>query len=576
MHEHDVVFARQRARQVAGLLGLDGQDQVRVATAISELARNALEYGGGGEVEYLVGDGEEPALIIRVSDAGIGIADLDAILSGRFSSSTGMGVGIVGARRLMDTFDIRSAPGEGTTVTVSKRLPRGTTFTNDELARVAASLATANLAGPFGELQVQNQELMRALAELNARRDELSELNRELEETNRGVVALYAELDERAEDFRRSSETKSQFLSSLSHELRTPLTSVLALCELLLNHVDGPLTGEQEHQIEFIQSGAEGLLVLVNDLLDLARVEAGKTEVRPAEFEVEAFLGSLRGMFRPLQQKQDVALVFEPVDRLPPLFTDESKVAQILRNLIANALKFTEHGEVRVSCRAVEDRPSVVFTVADTGIGISGDDRSRIFDEFVQIDSALQAETRGTGLGLAVCRRLATLLHGRLGVESEPGAGSTFTLELPLVYVPEQETGFEPPVDPPAAEADGMAALVIDDDEVARYLASRTLRSLGYAVVEAPDGTKGLELARERRPDLIVLDLKMPVLDGFIVLQELKLDFRTTQIPVVIQTAKAVTARDRKLLIAAEAIVDKRDAGRGTLAAVIEAIRDRP
>jgi signal transduction histidine kinase/CheY-like chemotaxis protein len=578
--EHDLVLARQRARQVAGLLGLDGQDQVRVATAVSELARNALEYGGGGTVEYLLVDDGEPALLVRVSDDGAGIADLDSVLSGRFSSGNGMGVGLVGARRLMDRFEIESEPGSGTTVTVSKRLGQGAPTSQKARAELVATLQNEQLGGPFVELQRQNQELISALAELQARRDELSELNRELEETNRGVVALYAELDERAEDFRRSSESKSQFLSSLSHELRTPLTSMLALCELLMNRVDGPLTSEQEHQVQFIHTGAESLLVLVNDLLDLARVASGKTEVRPSEFEVEAFLGSLRGMFRPLQQKEAVALVFEPADGLPPIYSDESKLAQILRNLIANALKFTVEGEVRIACRFADGGATAVFTVADTGIGISGHDRVRIFDEFVQIDSALQAEVRGTGLGLAVCQRLAALLGGKLEVESEVGAGSTFTLEVPVVYRDPDEPGgpTATPVPEPAAEplrgSESRWALVIDDDEVARYLVGRTVSALGYEVIEATGGEKGLSLARERRPDLIVLDLKMPGLDGFIVLQELKLDFRTAQIPVVIQTAKAVTTRDRNLLNGAVAIVDKREAGRGSLATAVEAIRD--
>jgi signal transduction histidine kinase len=571
--EQDVVLARQRARQVARLLELDAQDQVRVATAVSELARNALEYGGGGRVEYLLSD--DAGLVVRVVDAGAGIENLDAVLDGRFAPQAGAGDGIVGARRLMDSFEVDSAAGAGTTVTVSKRLPGGRAVPGEERERLASALAREDVDGPFGELQVQDQEVMAALAELQLRRDELAELNRELEETNRGVVALYAELDERAEELRRSSDTKSRFLSSLSHELRTPLTSVLALCELLLNRVDGPLTDEQEHQVQFIRSAADSLLVLVNDLLDLARVEAGKTAVRPTRFDVEGFLGSLRGMFRPLQRNEDVALVFESAEGLPPLYTDEAKLAQIIRNLIANALKFTAQGEVRISCRLDEARPAVVFTVADTGIGISSEDRLLIFDEFVQIESALQSEVRGAGLGLAVCQRLATLLGARLDVTSELGVGSTFTVEVPLVYAPADPT--DEPSPPDTADETGEAlparsALIVDDDEVARYLASRTLQSLGFAVVEAHDGAAGLAAARERRPSLIVLDLKMPELDGFMVLQELKLDFRTADIPVVVQTARPLTARERNLLSGAIAILDKREATRGSLATVVEAL----
>ncbi|HWE82484.1 MAG TPA: ATP-binding protein [Gaiellaceae bacterium] len=569
--EQDVVFARQRARQLAQLLGLDGQDQVRVATAVSELARNALEYAGGGKVVYAVAR-DSSGLVVRVSDEGPGIAEHEKVLAGRFTSRTGMGVGIVGARRLMDSFDLRTSPGDGTTVTITKHLPRGTLLTNKARAEIVSNLAREDVAGPFGELQIQNQELMQALAELQVRRDELADMNRELDETNRGVVALYAELDERAEELRRTSDTKTRFLSSLSHELRTPLTSMLALCELLLNRVDGPLTDEQEHQVRFVHSGAESLLVLVNDLLDLARVAAGKTAVKPTEFEVDGFFGALRGMFRPLHQNESVALVFEPAAGVPVLNTDEAKLAQILRNLISNALKFTETGEVRVSCR-VGGEDSVMFTVADTGIGISPDDRLQIFDEFVQIESALQAGVRGTGLGLAVCRRLAALLGGRLDVESESGVGSTFTVEIPVVYSPSDEAEeIDHTADLAPHAANMKSALVIDDDEAARYLAGRTLRSLGFDVSEAADGVRGLDVARERRPNLIVLDLKMPELDGFVVLQELKLDFRTAEIPVVIQTAKPVTARERSLLSEAAAILDKREAGRGSLARIVEGL----
>ena len=190
---------------------------------------------------------------------------------------------------------------------------------------------------------------MRTLDELRQRQEELARLNRELEDTNRGVVALYAELDERADHLRRADEVKTRFLSNMTHEFRTPLNSILALTRLLLDRVDGELTPEQERQVYFIRKSAENLSELVNDLLDLAKVEAGKIVVRPAEFEVRNLFGALRGMLRPLLLNTSVNLVFEEPDGIPPLHTDEGKVSQILRNFISNALKFTEQGEVRVS-----------------------------------------------------------------------------------------------------------------------------------------------------------------------------------------------------------------------------------
>jgi CheY-like chemotaxis protein/anti-sigma regulatory factor (Ser/Thr protein kinase) len=313
---------------------------------------------------------------------------------------------------------------------------------------------------------------------------------------------------------------------------------------------------------------------MVNDLLELARVTSGKTAVRPGTIQVEELFGLLRGMFRPLHHNAAVALVFEPAEGLPSLYADEAKLAQILRNLISNALKFTRQGEVRVACSVDQERSTATFTVADTGVGIAPDDVVSIFDEFVQIENAFQAAAHGAGLGLAVCQRLTAVLGGRLDVRSEVGTGSEFTVELPLVYVAPDEADELVSGSPGAADdiESGRSALIIDDDEVSRYLTGRTLRDRGYEVAEAPDGLSGLEAARERRPSLIVLDLKMPELDGFIVLHELKMDFRTAEIPVVIHTAKPVTAQERSLLGAAVAIVDKRDAGRGTLGAVIESL----
>lgn len=572
--EQDVVVARQRARQIAGLLELDTQDQARVATAVSELARNAFQYARTGTVTYSVASGDETEFVVEISDNGPGIASLDEILDGRYRSSTGMGLGIVGARRLMDRFKIASEPGAGTIVSIGKRLTRRLP-SNTELSRIADSLAQVDLDDPTRELQLQNQELMRTLGELTNRREELARLNRELEETNRGVVALYAELDERAEELRRNSEAKSGFLSSVSHELRTPLSSMLALCDLLLDRADGPLTEEQERQIAYIRAGAESLLPLVNDLLDLARIEAGKTVVHADTFAIEDLFASLRGMFRPLHHDDRVALVFEPAGDVPEISSDESKIAQVLRNLISNALKFTQEGTVRVCARLDQDLGTVAFVVADSGIGIAPDDRERIFDEFEQVEGPLQASTRGTGLGLAVSQRLAAVLGGAISVESEPGVGSTFTLSVPVRYSDTTSASLMAAAAdgapmPGVQAAGGRAAVVIDDDEMARYLATHTLLSLGFRVTEAPDGESGLRSVREQRPDLIVLDLRMPGIDGFAVLDELQHSPDTAAIPVVIQTGMTLSPTERDRLAPAVAVLDKRADGSEQLTAAVK------
>ena len=272
---------------------------------------------------------------------------------------------------------------------------------------------------------------MRTLDELRQRQEELTRLNRELEDTNRGVVALYAELDERADHLRRADEVKTRFLSNMTHEFRTPLNSILALTRLLLDHVDGELSPEQERQVYFIRKSAENLSELVNDLLDLAKVEAGKIVVRPAEFEVRNLFGALRGMLRPLLLNTSVNLVFDEPEGIPPLNTDEGKVSQILRNFISNALKFTEQGEVRVSAKLSPDGRSVVFSVTDTGIGIAPEHQDIIFQEFTQLENAVQRKVRGTGLGLPLSKKLAELLGGSVSVASELGLGSTFSATHP-------------------------------------------------------------------------------------------------------------------------------------------------
>ena len=429
-YEHDVVLARQRARSIAAALGFDSQEQVRFATAVSELARNAYQYAKGGRVLFaLEQEGTRSVLVAHVHDEGPGIADLPRILQGVYVSRTGMGVGITGARRLTDRFAIESA-ASGTVVSVGKIVGHSRTpLTADDVRRVVESLSARDTASPFEELQRQNQELAAALDALTATKASLERLNLELEETNRGVVALYAELDDRAEQLRRMSETKTRFLSDISHELRTPLSSIVNLTRILLSHADGPLESEQDKQVTMIQRSAEWLTEMVSDLLDIAKIEAGKVELRCDDFSAAALLAALRGMFRPLATNEKVALVFDDPDPALSLYTDEQRIAQVLRNFVSNALKFTAEGEVRVSATGEGD--AVRFAVTDTGIGIAPADRERIFEEFSQVDGPIQRRVRGTGLGLPLSRKLAALLGGTVELESEVGKGSRFSLLVP-------------------------------------------------------------------------------------------------------------------------------------------------
>ncbi len=259
---------------------------------------------------------------------------------------------------------------------------------------------------------------------------ELAALSRELEDTNRGVVALYAELDEKAAALQRAGDSKSRFYASMSHEFRTPLNSIISLSRLLLDRLDGELSVEQERQVTLIQKSARELAEIVDDLLDLAKLEAGRVPVRPSAFTVGELFGALRGVLKPLVERASVSLELDDAHASERLHTDEAKLTQILRNFISNALKFTEHGEVRVFTELCDD-DRVRFSVRDTGIGLSESDVERIFEEFAQVEHPLQRRVKGTGLGLPLSRRLAALLGGSVSVESELGKGSTFSLVIP-------------------------------------------------------------------------------------------------------------------------------------------------
>jgi signal transduction histidine kinase len=285
-------------------------------------------------------------------------------------------------------------------------------------------------------LRSEADTLRAELDALKATVQEQSELidamNVELTETNNGVVALYSELDDRAEQLRQAAELKSRFLSYMSHEFRTPLGSIISISRILLDRMDGPLTDEQEKQIQFVRASALELTDMVNDLLDLAKVEAGRITISPAWFEMVDLFSALRGMFKPIVQSGEVDLVFEaPPADVPRLYSDHKKLSQILRNFISNALKFTSKGTVRVTA-SYDGASLVTFAVADSGIGIAKEFQKELFNDFVQIDSPIQKRFRGTGLGLSLSKKLAELMGGTVGVDSDLGRGSTFHVTIPV------------------------------------------------------------------------------------------------------------------------------------------------
>ena len=512
-NERDVVQARQQTRDIAALLGFENWEQIRLATAASEMARNAFRYARSGKVSFNLATEVPQALEIAIADSGPGIDNLDVILEGRYRSQTGLGIGILGTKKLMDGFEIQSSP-TGTLVKMRKQLPETAQFfTNSRAQEVVQRIKARQPESPYEEIERQNQELLKTLDELRKRQEDLATLNRELEDTNRGVVALYAELDDRADYLKRASEMKTSFFSNISHEFKTPLNSIISLSRMLLERIDGDLTPEQAKQVNFISEASRSLSDMINDLLDIAKVEAGKVKVRIKTFALEELFSALKGMLKPLlADNSSVDLIFEETTSTTSLRTDEGKVSQILRNFISNAIKFTPQGEIRIAARHAGD--NVIFSVTDTGIGIDPEDHERIFEEFVQVENPLQEKYRGTGLGLPLCRNLAALLGGRVWVESELGRGSSFFTEIPIVYKGEAPSALELQ----ARDFNRVPILLIEDGAEAFAMLEPHFRDSEFQLVHMDTLERANRWLSQHHPGAIISNLYLhgsPVGDFF-------------------------------------------------------------
>jgi signal transduction histidine kinase/CheY-like chemotaxis protein len=434
---------------------------------------------------------------------------------------------------------------------------------NDETRRLAKELKDTNQ-----ELQVQQEELRAQAKELRKQSEEVQEQNVELEHQRLAVE--------------EASRLKSAFLSNMSHELRTPLNSVLALSRVMLLQTREKLSSEEANYLEIIERNGKNLLALINDILDLAKIEAGKTDLHPTIFSLRQTLDNIIESMAPLAGEKQLALLREIPEDLSPLFSDEARVAQIVQNLVANAIKFTDRGSVTV--RAVSDGQRVSIQVADTGIGIAQEALGFIFDEFRQVDESSSRRHEGTGLGLAIARKAARMLGGDILVESVPGHGSTFTLNLPLAWkdaIPGSErslfgsaAGAKLAARPGACgDARGARSqtaariLLVEDNEAAVIQVRTVLESVGYAVDVARDGNEAIALVAATIPDGIVLDLMMPEVDGFGVLEEIRSRPETATIPVLILTAKDLGVEDFKRLSAnnVQQLVQKGDVDRDSL-----------
>ncbi len=524
--EPDLVHCRQRARQIAKLLEMDSLQQTQFSTAVSEIARNALRYAGSAKVNFSLRNEMPLKLEVKIKDQGPGIPDIAAAVA------SPQGMGLKGAHRLMDDCAIESSAGAGTAVTLVKIINRVAPLTAAESATLIDKLLLMRPSDAMSEVRLQNSELLLSLEEAKKQQEvalgyqrQLEALNKELADTNRGVIALNIELEDQAKRVKDASEVKARFLSHVTHEFRTPVNSMLSMSRILLTSAS-PLDADQKKQISFIRQAAEGLSEMVNDLLDTVKADAGRMTVMNSHIQLSEIFDTLRAMFRPLiPTDRRIELVIEDNENIPTFISDETKISQILRNFISNSLKFTEDGQIHVQA-GVDSGGLLRITVHDTGIGIADEHQGMIFEEFMQVQGPHQRLGKGTGLGLPLARKLARLLDGEVHVASSLGKGSSFSLTLPLRVD-------EGCVDP---APNARRILMIDDDPAQHYILQNAVNGFQCDTAYALNGREGLGLAASFLPDLIVLDVRMPGMDGFEVLGQLKENPLTQSIPVLLNS----------------------------------------
>lgn len=541
-HEVDVVACRQSAKQIAAWLGLSTLEQIRLATSVSELARNIYQYAGSGSFHFDLrqnAKGQVDAIAFEALDQGPGILHIERILDGSYVSPTGMGVGLRGAQRLMDEFDLQTGP-QGTRIHALKSVHPPRPFPGEQqIQEIRRQLQADGAADPYVELQVRGAELLLTSAELRGKQEELEATNLELENTNKGVVALYSELEKASQELQEASESKSRFFSNMTHEFRTPINIIENISKLLLKGADGPLTAEQLKQVRFISSAAGDLSDLVNELLDLAEAESGRMEIVPAPFSLMEFIDQLRQFTGALSMRYpliDWHILPISVDVI--LDTDRNRLFQILRNLITNAFKYTPEGSVTVRCFQPEPN-TIEFMVEDSGVGIDANDQARIFEEFARVRIPGLAHIQGNGLGLPLAARLASLLKGDIELSSQAGHGSCFTARIARQYEQRDD-------DLARLDLSGMTLLIIDDNEADRYLVRRLLAPYHPIVIEAESASASIDSLHAVRPDIIFLDLDLPDIYGADLLDSMDWSMHSR---VLVNTAKPLSDAERERLL---------------------------
>ncbi|MBA2339487.1 MAG: ATP-binding protein [Pyrinomonadaceae bacterium] len=427
--ESDIVRVRERVRTIARDMNFDSTTQIKITTAVSELTRNIYEYAKHGAISLAIAQQGETntGLMITARDNGPGIKTetLQSILRGSYQSESGLGVGLAGTRRLMDEFQITTAPDEGTQVTLVKWLPpQLSSEAHAHIAELQARFRDDPAESAVEELQQQNKDLIRVLAELEEKREQLEHLNEELQKSN-------AQINEANAKLREVGQMKEEFLALTTHDLRSPLTVISGVINFFTSGRLGELSPEQNKMVGMMERNTQSLIELVNDLLDASKLESGTLRLDLVSTDLRALVTELGETILPLAREKALTFKEELPHDLPCVRADRTKLRRILVNLFSNAVKFTSPGGM-VEVRAGLSGDYVFVSVHDTGIGIAAEDVPRLFDKYEQARNRSSRGEKGTGLGLYITKQLVELHGGTITVESELGKGSTFTFTLPV------------------------------------------------------------------------------------------------------------------------------------------------
>lgn len=492
-NDQDIILVRQRTKQIGTLCSLATQDLTRLVTAVSEIARNALQYAGGGKISYSIK--EEAGLQIltaAVSDRGTGIPNIEEILSGHYQSNTGMGRGIIGSRALVDKLTIETSPNTGTEIKLEKFLSANKWVTPSMVATWASTLKTPSSLSAIEELEQQNKQLAQTLQELqesekqlNRQLSQVQALNKQLDESRTVLAQKQNQLQEKTVELERANQLKGEFLANMSHEIRTPMNAILGLANRLNKSA---ADARQQQLTKLLSDAGNALLNVINDVLDISKIEAGKLDLVKAEFDLMELVTNTVALLSTQAQDKNLSLSVSYSNLLQTGTTgDAFRIRQILTNLVGNAIKFSDHGEVLIKVATEHNNNKQGFvriSVLDSGAGIPEDQQKHLFQPFFQLDGSSSRRHGGTGLGLSICKRLIEMMGGDFGVDSVQGYGSIFWFSLPLLSMS---------LSPDAVPA--TKVLLVEAASDARRYFTKLLEALACDVSEAADGIKALELA---------------------------------------------------------------------------------